>query len=423
MIWRVLTLAAAALSTSGIESQTSSVSAGSALYAQLLTNQSATGRSLIFVNVRNLGITNHQFEYTVSGSPTTCTLLVESSLDAVSWTTQATQNCATGSSVAITGTFMYLTVNLSALSGGINPNISVNYRGYLAGQGYPVRTAEGGTGTTTTFTQGSVVFAGSSGIYGQDNSNFFWDDANNRLCLLSNSCTNTLDIGGAKFYVTSGGAMTSYESTARASIANNVASIVDGAPSQTADLHRWRSSGGTVLASISKAGTVRGHRLDNNVPLSGVVKADYTVASVANTTTETSLNSYSIPAATLEVNRALLIKATGVYGTANATDTITLRMKVGGATWHTIVSTPASVTNAQWSVEWLIIVATTGAGGAAESQLPGAFINSVFKSDPNTATESIDTTTSRTLEITAQWSAAASANTISIRQFVVEVHN
>lgn len=39
----------------------------------------------------------------------------------------------------------------------------------------------GGSGTGTAFTQGSVIFAGASGIYAQDNSNFFWDDSNNRL--------------------------------------------------------------------------------------------------------------------------------------------------------------------------------------------------------------------------------------------------
>jgi hypothetical protein len=39
----------------------------------------------------------------------------------------------------------------------------------------------GGTGTTTAFTAGSVVFAGASGVYTQDNANLFWDDTNNRL--------------------------------------------------------------------------------------------------------------------------------------------------------------------------------------------------------------------------------------------------
>lgn len=41
--------------------------------------------------------------------------------------------------------------------------------------------ARGGTGTSTAFTQGSVVFAGASGVYSQDNANLFWDDSNNYL--------------------------------------------------------------------------------------------------------------------------------------------------------------------------------------------------------------------------------------------------
>jgi hypothetical protein len=39
----------------------------------------------------------------------------------------------------------------------------------------------GGTGTTTAFTTGSVVFAGNSGVYSQNNAKFFWDNTNNRL--------------------------------------------------------------------------------------------------------------------------------------------------------------------------------------------------------------------------------------------------
>ena len=47
----------------------------------------------------------------------------------------------------------------------------------------------GGTGSSSTFTQGSVVFAGASGVYTEDNTNFFWDDTN-----------NFLGIGGAPSY-------------------------------------------------------------------------------------------------------------------------------------------------------------------------------------------------------------------------------
>jgi hypothetical protein len=37
------------------------------------------------------------------------------------------------------------------------------------------------TGTSTAFTTGSVIFAGASGVFSQDNANFFWDDTNNYL--------------------------------------------------------------------------------------------------------------------------------------------------------------------------------------------------------------------------------------------------
>lgn len=39
----------------------------------------------------------------------------------------------------------------------------------------------GGTGSATAFTAGSVVFAGASGVYSQDNANLFWDNTNKRL--------------------------------------------------------------------------------------------------------------------------------------------------------------------------------------------------------------------------------------------------
>ena len=41
--------------------------------------------------------------------------------------------------------------------------------------------ANGGTNTSTAFTAGSVIFAGSGGTYTQDNSGLFWDNTNNRL--------------------------------------------------------------------------------------------------------------------------------------------------------------------------------------------------------------------------------------------------
>lgn len=60
----------------------------------------------------------------------------------------------------------------------------------------PLAVANGGTGTTTTLTAGSVVFATTAGVYSQDNSNLFWDDTNNRLGLGTASPNATNDVNG-----------------------------------------------------------------------------------------------------------------------------------------------------------------------------------------------------------------------------------
>jgi hypothetical protein len=53
--------------------------------------------------------------------------------------------------------------------------------------------SQGGTGTATAFTQGSSIFAGASGVYSQDNANYFWDATNHRLGLGTTSPAAQLD--------------------------------------------------------------------------------------------------------------------------------------------------------------------------------------------------------------------------------------
>ncbi len=48
--------------------------------------------------------------------------------------------------------------------------------------------------TFTGFTAGSVLFAGTSGLLSQDNSNLFWDDANNRLGIGTNAPSTAIQI-------------------------------------------------------------------------------------------------------------------------------------------------------------------------------------------------------------------------------------
>jgi len=99
--------------------------------------------------------------------------------------------------------------------GGSGTVTSINASGGTTGltfSGGPVTTSgtltlagilavtNGGTGSSTAFTLGSVVFAGASGVYTQDNSNFFWDNTNKRLGIATTAPVsaiqaNTTDAG------------------------------------------------------------------------------------------------------------------------------------------------------------------------------------------------------------------------------------
>jgi hypothetical protein len=67
------------------------------------------------------------------------------------------------------------------ISGGVGVAPSYGKIGLTTHISGTLGVGNGGTGTATTFTTGSVVFAGASGVYSQNNSQLFWDNTNNRL--------------------------------------------------------------------------------------------------------------------------------------------------------------------------------------------------------------------------------------------------
>jgi hypothetical protein len=56
--------------------------------------------------------------------------------------------------------------------------------------------ANGGTNTSTVFTAGSVVFAGTGGTYTQDNSGLFYNNTNDRLGIGTTNPVDKLDVSG-----------------------------------------------------------------------------------------------------------------------------------------------------------------------------------------------------------------------------------
>jgi hypothetical protein len=142
---------------------------------------------------------------TLGGSPTTA-LLAATSLT-LGWTgSLAATRGGTGQTSYAVGDILYAstTTALSKLagvatgnaliSGGVGAAPSWGKIGLTTHVSGTLGVGNGGTGTTTTLTTGSIVFAGASGVYSQDNANLFWDDTNNRLGIGTSTPTEPLSV-------------------------------------------------------------------------------------------------------------------------------------------------------------------------------------------------------------------------------------
>jgi hypothetical protein len=155
-----------------------------------------------------------------------------------------------------------------------------------------------------------------------------------------------------------------------------------------------------------------------------------TPVTVSNTTSETNLMTFTLPASELGNNQALRLKATGVYSTASTAGNITLAVKVGatgGTTLcaNTATALAASKSNLAWRLECTVIAnaapsasTATEAQGWADMSTSGTAANELGM--PNTATVSWATNASQTIGVTVTFSVANASNSITERQLVAE---
>ena len=151
---------------------------------------------------------------------------------------------------------------------------------------------------------------------------------------------------------------------------------------------------------------------------------------IANTTTETAFA--TAPAAFAanwaKVGTVLRLRASGVYsGQSLGSPAVTLNVYLGTTQLLSIVSPAvgATVTNGIWDIDAHLTVTAIGASGAIEAHGRGFFASSATAgvSVPcvaNTAGITVATNVSKALAVKAQWSSAATANTIRMRQLVLE---
>lgn len=171
-------------------------------------------------------------------------------------------------------------------------------------------------------------------------------------------------------------------------------------------------------------------KLKRNFKPSGVIQAESTGTSVAGDDPETSLASYTISANSLSLNdqvnddvgNILKITANGIFTTDDASAELSLHCKIGSTTYHTIVANTGNVTNAPWRVNWEVMLTDNGSTGTAESYA-SAQINDIEKDSCLTSANTIDTTVEQELKLTATWSNGDSGDSVTIKQFMVEVLN
>jgi hypothetical protein len=116
------------------------------------------------------------------GTLTTNDFCLATSSSAIACTTATISNAQLGGSIAASKLVGTDIATVGTITSG-------TWNGTAIGVAY------GGTGAGA-FTQGSVVFAGASGVYTQDNANFLWDATNHRLGIGTTSPGVPLDVVG-----------------------------------------------------------------------------------------------------------------------------------------------------------------------------------------------------------------------------------
>ncbi|MGW2708083.1 right-handed parallel beta-helix repeat-containing protein [Streptomyces sp. NPDC001356] len=146
-----------------------------------------------------------------------------------------------------------------------------------------------------------------------------------------------------------------------------------------------------------------------------------TLATAANTTAETVVASWTIPAGDAIPNVGYSFLAQGVASTTG-TPTLTIRVRLGGVAGaviaqYTAVTTASAIANRGWRVEGSVHCLSAGASatwaGGATLYHHLASATGAAQYELTDAAVTRDSTVDQTLVVTAQWSVASASNTAS----------
>lgn len=172
---------------------------------------------------------------------------------------------------------------------------------------------------------------------------------------------------------------------------------------------------------------VVGDRLPSVVPAVAFTNTAASTA-VTNTTTETLFDQFcTIPAKHLQPGQLIKIRYQGIATATNSTDTLTIKLYIGGLTGTALISHAATdvANNDVFQGEYELIIRTIGASGTmvgvgTYKSVPAAEGTMTIKDDILAST-TIDTTTSKVIGVSAQWSVANAGNSCRLDFLRVEL--
>jgi len=143
-----------------------------------------------------------------------------------------------------------------------------------------------------------------------------------------------------------------------------------------------------------------------------------TPVTVADTTVEILLWTGTIAANTLAAGKVYVASGFGKFSTANASDSLTIRVKLNDVTLDSLTSTLGTITDKPGSVVAHLTVKSIGETGSVSSFLDFQLDAKAYRA--NISSTAINTTIGSNLKITAQWDAANAGDTVTIDQALME---
>lgn len=145
--------------------------------------------------------------------------------------------------------------------------------------------------------------------------------------------------------------------------------------------------------------------------------------------TETAVGNYSIPANTLKAGTVIKVRYQGIATATNSTDTLTVKLYLGGASGTAILTGTATdvADNAIFAGEAMLVIRTAGANGTfvatgTHTDVPAASGTATQGIAEITASTAVDTTAAQAVTVTAKWSTTSGSNSCRLDIMVVEIY-